>query len=398
MEPGVKERATRRVTTAILFSTFAYGMVNSITSVLINDIVDAFQLTGAAQGLITSMLNVGLMLALLAAPLLQGRIRKLSMLLLAGLLQVLGLSVCGATPSFALFVTFVVVTGVGSGWLDSYVNSCMVDVHPDDGPHYLGLLHGTFGIASLLAPLAAQWLMGGGAAWRGVHFAFAGCMLLAMLIVAWVRRSTRGSIVMTNTQEQRLSLRQVGGYLREGKNLLLLACSALTTMVQTGLVCWIARYMLLAYDEPALGATCLTIYWVAATVNRFLAPRIHARPLVLVLWGALFSGLFLGAGIWSGSVVAMCVAVGLTGLTSGHFVPMLVLECADGHRGNTTLTTSMMIFVSAIARVVVPLLMAAVSDAVSVAAGMSVPAVAALASVLFCVLTLRTGGGKRQAG
>lgn len=119
---------------------------------------------------------------------------------------------------------------------------------------------------------------------------------------------------------------------------------------------------------------------------------------MLVLWGALFSGIFLGAGIWSGNVVAMCVAVGLTGLASGHFVPMLVLECADGHRGNTTLTTSMMIFVSAIARVVVPLLMAAVSDAVSVAAGMSVPAVAALASALFCVLTLRTGGGRRQAG
>ena len=388
MENREAVRLTKRVTAAILAVSFAYAFVNSLTSVLVNEIIDAFSLAGAAQGLLSSMLSMGLMLALLATPALQGRIQKMTMVLLSGLLQAAMLLLSGAAPAFAFFAPAIVLLGVGCGWLDTYINSCMVDVHPTDSPKYLGLLHGIFGIGSLLAPLAIQWLLLS-MRWRGVHFAVAGLTLLAMLLIALVRRDIRAAGGLAQTQEARLSFRQLGVYLKGGRNLLLLGCGAVTSMVQTGVLCWIARYMLVEHNAAALGASCLTIFWVAATVNRFLAPRLRVKPLVMVALGSLLCGLFLLAGIWSGSAAVMCVAVGLVGLASGHFQPMLISECAAGYRGNTTLTTSALMIAMGLGRVAVPLVMAAISDAVSMQAGMSVPVAAAMLSLLLSLCALR---------
>ena len=95
METRTNPPAVKGVTAAILVTAFLYAFVNSISSVLLNEVVAAFSLTGAAQGLLSSMLSVGYMLALLVNPLFQGRTEKLFMLLLSGLLQVAMLLLSG---------------------------------------------------------------------------------------------------------------------------------------------------------------------------------------------------------------------------------------------------------------------------------------------------------------
>ncbi len=388
MENRTNPPAVKGVTAAILVTAFLYAFVNSISSVLLNEVVAAFSLTGAAQGLLSSMLSVGYMLALLVNPLFQGRTEKLFMLLLSGLLQVAMLLLSGSASSFAVFLTAIVLLGVGCGWLDGYINSCMIDFHPHDSPKYLSLLHGLFGVGSLLAPLLMQALLLG-ISWRGVFFAIAAMTAGAMLCVALARRGAKGLDSRQQAREERLSLQQFGGYLRKKRNLLLLACGAMCAVVQTGLTCWIVRYMLLVHNNDALGATCLTVYWVAATVNRFLAPHLRVRPLLLILGGGALSAGLLALGILSGSAAVMCLCFGLLGLVTGHFMPMMVAECARGYQGSTTLTTSMYMFVTGIARVVVPILMADLSDAVSIQVGMSVPIFAGLLVILFAAGALR---------
>ena len=159
MQTHSGQAAVKGVTAAILVTSFIYAFVNSISSVLLNQVVEAFSLTGASQGLLSSMLSVGYMLALLVNPLFQGRTEKLFMLLLSGLLQAAMLVLSGTSASFALFLTGIVLLGVGCGWLDGYINSCMIDFHPHDSPKYLSLLHGLFGVGSLLAPLLMQALL-----------------------------------------------------------------------------------------------------------------------------------------------------------------------------------------------------------------------------------------------
>lgn len=388
METLRSSAAVKSVTAAILIASFLYAFVNSISSVLLNEVVEAFHLTGAAQGLLSSMLSMGYMLALLVNLLIQGRIEKLAMLLLSGILQAAMLILAGMASSFAVFLPAIVLLGVGCGWLDGYINSCMIDFHPQDSPKYLSLLHGLFGVGSLLAPLLIQTLLLE-TTWRGVFFVIAGLMAAAMVFAALVRRGVTRPGGLQQTQEVRLSWREFSGYLRKKRNLLLLACGAMCALVQTGVTCWIVRYMLLVHGNRALGATCLTAYWIAATVNRFLAPRLRARPLLLILGGGALSALLLSLGILSSSALVMCICFGLLGLTTGHFMPMMVAECARGYRGSTTLTTSAYMFVTGVARVVVPILMAALSDALSIQVGMSAPVFAGVLVVLFAALALR---------
>lgn len=376
------------ITAAILFTSFIYAFVNSISSVLLNEVVEAFSLNGAAQGLPSSMISLGFMLAVLVNPLLQGRLEKLLMLIFSAALQAVMLVLAGCAPSFAVFLPAVVLLGVGCGWLDGYINSCMIDFHPTDSPKYLGLLHGIFGIGSLLVPILMQAMLLG-TSWRGVFFIVAGLMAATALAVAAARRGVKRLSGFQPTQETRLSLHQFGSYLKNGRNLLLLACGFLCSIVQTGATCWIVRYMLLVYENAALGTTCLTIYWLAATVNRFLSPYLRVRPLTLILGGGLLSAVLLGTGILSGNAMVMCLCFGLLGLVTGHFMPVMVAECARGYQGSTTLTTSVYLFVTGIARVVIPIIMAALSEAVSIRVGMSAPIFAALLVFLFALLALR---------
>ena len=382
-----RAKITKQVTTAILVTSFAYAFVNSITSVLVNAVVEEFSLTGASQGLMSSMLSLGLMIALLINPLFQGRISKVTMIVLSGTLQVVMLLLSGGAPNFGVFMVSIVLLGMGCGWLDGYINSTMIDAHPTDSPKYLGLLHGIFGIGSLLAPLAMQWMLGG-TGWRWVNVALAALTAAAMVMVAFAGKKGKRANMFGKGQEERLSVAQLGAYLKNKRNVLLLCCGAMTSMFQTGVLCWIARYMLLAHDAEALGASCLTIYWIAATVNRFIAPRLKAQPLVLIMGGALAAACLV-LGIVGGNAVVMCVCMGLLGLTTGHFIPMVVSECAEGYQGSTTLTTSVVMFVMGITRVIVPVLMAALTEIVSAHVGMGVPAVSGILAAICCAWVLK---------
>lgn len=389
MESRSNSRVIRIITIAILSALFAYGFVGSISNVLVNEIIDAFSLTGTAQGLSASLMNMGSLIALFVTPLLQGRIRKTKMIVLSGLLQVAALCVAGSAAGFILFATANAVTGIGCGWLDTYANSCIVDLHPQNSTRYLGWLHGLFGVGSLIAPLAIRWILGW-SNWRGVYFAFAGVMLLSVGCIAFTSRKVENTGALSNTQESRLTLKEVGAYLTVKRNVLLLLTTVMTNMVQTGLTCWIARYMFLAYGEVALGATCLTLFWIAATASRFVMPRLKLRPLTIVMVGAFCATVLLSGGILSGSATVMCVAVCLCGFVTGPFMPMLIAECATGYQGKTTLTTSLMMIVGGVARLAMPLLTASVTSAVSATAGMLVPAAFAVLAGVLSLAALRT--------
>lgn len=389
MESRSNSRVIRIITIAILSALFAYGFVGSISNVLVNEIIDAFSLTGTAQGLSASLMNMGSLIALFVTPLLQGRIRKAKMIVLSGLLQVAALCVAGSAAGFILFATANAVTGIGCGWLDTYANSCIVDLHPQNSTRYLGWLHGLFGVGSLIAPLAIRWILGW-SNWRGVYFAFAGVMLLSVGCIAFTSRKVENTGALSNTQESRLTLKEVGAYLTVKRNVLLLLTTVMTNMVQTGLTCWIARYMFLAYGEVALGATCLTLFWIAATASRFVMPRLKLRPLTIVMVGAFCATVLLSGGILSGSATVMCVAVCLCGFVTGPFMPMLIAECATGYQGKTTLTTSLMMIVGGVARLAMPLLTASVTSAVSAIAGMLVPAAFAVLAGVLSLAALRT--------
>lgn len=379
--PEKKSLSVKIVTVVALGSIFLYSFSASLINVTINEVVDGFSLVGTSEGLMSSMVSVGSMLALLLTPLIQGRVGKMAMLLVATALQAVALAFCGAAPAFPLFCAACMVLGVGSGLVDTYANSSLVDVHKGNSARYLGYLHGLFGVGSLLAPLVIQQLMQR-VGWRGVFFVMAIVLGLGTVALLFANRRVDPTALAQATKEKVLGGQDLLEYIKNPRNIAVLLAAVFATATQTGILVWVLRYMALRFDAEALGAVSISVYWVCATVNRFSVSHIRIAPIRLFVSGTLLTAVCLGAGVFSGSSWGMCVAMGGMGLFSGHFMQVLFSEGARGYAGKTTFATSVLMVVMGLARSTVPLAMAYASASLSVSVGMLIPAGTAVAAAV----------------
>jgi predicted MFS family arabinose efflux permease len=423
---------TKVVTVAVFTAIFAYSLVMSLTNTIANEIVAAFSLAGTNEGLMSSMISCGIMLSLVAIPLIQSRMQKIHILITvaaATALQGAALLICGASPVFTLFCSMCVILGICGGFLDTYCNSAIVDVRKADRQNYLGYLNGFFAAGCLVAPpLIRQMLKH--VEWRSVFFLFAAISLLTAIVVfllsrGQIRRSDTESPSRKETPftcphnmrqfaqeaadeqkpEQSYKISQYTSctdhsrgdrprssviglgvhilyeYFHDKRKVMLALTAFFSTVVHAGILSWIMRYMTLRFDAAEMGALSLTVFWAGASANRFcFAKIINKAPIKFFFFGACLSGVFIFVGVLSASPVVMCIMTGAIGFSSGHFIPMLIGENASGHDGKTTPATSLLLLVMSVSRIITPLTLAYVSTRISPAIGMMIPATAAFVS------------------
>ncbi len=380
-------RSARLLTAGLVMLIAVYGLLNNYQSVVLNSVVEAFRLTGGAQGIMTSMINVGSIAAFLTAPMLQGRLKKTTVLLIASALLAGSFALLGAGRALAGLIAASLLTGVGFGWIDANCNAVMVDLHRDKSAKFLGLLHGGYGVGGLSAPLLISALLAV-VSWRTVSFLMGALILCAgvafLLLLTGAKRG-----VPAPTVEPRLTLGSVKTFLFRRKNALMLLATMLYSVTESGLLIWVVRYLTLQYDAEALGSVALSLYWVFATLSRFLAPRLPLRPLKLFLLGLVLAGAFLAVGVLSGSAVVMCVMCGVIGLVSGHCVPMILSEASADDPENSSLIASSFLVSMCATRSVSSLLMGALASWAGLRIMMLAPAVCAWLAALVVLITLR---------
>jgi fucose permease len=325
----------------------------------------------------SSLLSVGFMLSLFTIPLIQGRTQKITMIIAACALQALMLSASGAAPTFLLFGISCVILGFSGGFVDTFTNSAVVDVHKADSARYLGYIHGLFGVGSLLAPFLFFWLLRH-TEWRGVYFTVSGISAVTALSVYFLTARRGGERAMSATREQLFKMSDLLDYMRRKRNIALSLACFFSTVAQGGVLSWIVRYMTLRFDAAELGAMAFSAFWVCATINRFcLSQTIKQAPMKFFTIGAVLHGVFLTIGIVSANPIVLCVMVGAVGLSGGHFFPVLISEFAMGYEGKTSFTTSLMMFIAGLSRIFTPVLVAYTSTQISLFIGIMIPAVAA---------------------
>ncbi len=384
---ALSRRGRAGLSAGVVMMITLYGFVNAFSSVVMNRVVDTYSLTGGAQGIMSSMISLGCIAAYFSVPALQGRIRKTTVLVAAAVLVAASFFALGATSHYIGMIAVCIVLGVGFGWTDTYCNSIMVDLHASDSASRLGLLHGGFGVGSLLSPLAITALLAV-VTWQQISLLMGGLTLLVGLIfVAILAVFFRGE--QSVTHESVLSAATLRSYLLKKKSILILLAGFMYAATQAGMTVWLVRYMTLRYNAEALGSTALSIYWICATASRFIAPRIRLRPLKLFLAGVLISCVFQIAGVLSGSALVMCVMAGIIGLVTGFCIPMLVSENVIGQAGNTSLSTSVLLVTMCFARILIPIFMGFITDGISVSVAMLTPALSGALAGIFAAFALR---------
>ena len=378
-------RQIKRISAGLLIAIVGYALANSLMNVLLNDVIDAFSVSGTGQGALSSMISVGTLAAVATAPLLQGRFRKTAVIVVSGLLLALGSLLTGEARSFGVLIAVCMVLGAGLGWLDVDISSTMIDAHPQDSSRWLGILHGFFGLGGLAAPFLITALLKS-VTWRGTYFVFAAILLFAFALVFFLFRSPAGE--PAQKAEEKLTWADARAYLSSRRSRLLVVCSVLSFAIQTGLISWIVRYFQLSFGSDAYGATAVSLYWVGVTISRFLAPHLPFRPMKLYTAGSALLAAAMLLGIFAHSAVWLCAAVAVSGFTSGPMIPLLLGESALGWEGKSTLTTAAVMLSMCLARIVTPLLLAWLTSALSADAGMLAVPVLGVLGIFFGLAAL----------
>ena len=381
MQKTASRRALQILTVSLLLIVCGYSMSFNILSNTMDPLIGEFQLTGAAQGLMTSMMNLGSMIPLLILPLLQGRVHKIWLILGASALQTAMLLLTGASGNFAMLLTACILLGAGNNTTDSCVNSYMVDLHPENSAGVLGLLHGFYGIGGLLTPILVSAILSA-SGWRPAYYVAAAIFTVIIIFFAVVGlRSMKDSGSAQTAPETPMSAAMFKSYIGSSRNLLFLAAAAFYAASQLGLLNWVVRYTTVQFNDAQTGSLCLSAYWICVTICRLVTPHLPFKPGRILVVGMLGAAIFNVIGVISGSAVGMLIASALIGVISGQYVPVMISEATRGNEDRTSLITSGIFLLMGLARMVMPLGMGAVSST-SLSIAMLLPAGAALACAL----------------
>lgn len=315
-----QQRYRRQFTYATLFYVIGFALCFTVTSVVLKDLSDAFSLPVRQEGAMSATTSIGSLVALVAMLFLQGRVKKSALLAACAVVLTASLVLKGFTQSFSVLLGIFLVFGLALGFADGTLNAFIVDLNGAQSGKYLGSLHAFSGVGAMLAPLTVTWIRSQ-TTWRGVYFILAGIVLIPFGFFWLTGLRLKKKLHTDAAQDVRLTLRDVGGYLRDKENLVLLGCLFLYTCSFNGMIVWITLYTERVLGAVSLKALPLAIFWVFATISRFFAARTGLSPKKLFLLGTPLGALCFLGGLLSRNPTILIASCALNGLLAGTASP-----------------------------------------------------------------------------
>lgn len=383
-----QNRFTARYTRAMLFYVVAFAIAITILSVVLSELINAFQVPVESEGLMSSMVSIGALVALVVMALLSGRVKTATVLNVSGLLMVVFIACTGLMPSYPAILACFFLFGLTVGFIDACANAFIVELNGAQSGKYLGALHGCSGGGCIIAPLLIQLLLSR-LHWRSVYLVLAAIVAIPIIAFVLTGRQVRGKLAADAAPAYRLTLRDFKDYITDRRNILLLICLFLYTCSMNGVNLWTVRYLAVTLNKPALASLCLSCYWLCSTISRFLVPAMHRPPMQKYIVGALAGFATMTLGVLSRSPILMCVFWGLTGIVSGHSVPTLIDLGTARYTQRPALPSSVLVIMMYLATSIFPMVMSAVNAAFTLSVSMFLPGIMLLCSGLLATRLAR---------
>ena len=282
--------------------------------------------------------------------------------------------------------------GAGAGCLDGGANGLVLDVYREGRGRAMNLLHLSFSLGALAAPLTVGALVEGGVPWQTVTIATGAVVSLLAVAYAIVpmpsgRRSAKGA-------DTRLSAASAGhGDRRLLAGPLLLLGIAIATYVasEVGVSSWLVRFL-----EPAPLTTAtlaLSLYWAGLAVGRLISSAIADRfdHLRFTITCTLATGVLVAAA----AVVPLPLSIAAfaaAGVASGPVFPMIVAIGGNRYPERSAAVGGSLTGMAVIGSTIYPPAMGFLSVTVGLTVAMLGNALLAIASVLALVAFGRATG------
>lgn len=382
-------KLTARYTRAMLFYVIAFAISITILSVVLSALIDAFAVPVEQEGMMSSMVSIGALVALVALTLLSGRVKTATVLDVAGILMAMLIACTGLMPTYPAILVCFFLFGLTVGLIDGCANAFIVELNGAESGKYLGALHGCSGGGCIIAPLLIQWLLSI-LHWRNTYLVLAVVVAVPIITFVITGRQVRGKLPSGTAPAYKLTIADFRDYITDRQNILLLICLFLYTCSMNGVNLWTVRYLSVTLATPALGSLCLSCYWLCSTASRFLVPAMHRPSVQKYCVGAFIGFVTMTIGVFSRNPVLMCVFWGLTGLISGHSVPTLIGMGTARYTARPGLPSAVLVIMMYLATSVFPMVMSAVNALFTLSISMFLPSVMLLVSGLLALRLKRS--------
>ncbi|MEL7608090.1 MAG: MFS transporter [Bacillota bacterium] len=375
----IEQKRKRAYTISLLFLMFIGAVCSSTQGVMLTNYIDYYGLQSSAQGLTSAFQSIGGITALLLIGILVGRVHKSVIIMITAVAVPVVFLTLGSKPPFVVLLISYALYGVAFGFEDSTSSSLMADLYQRRSAVYMNLLHGIYGIGGLVGPILLSSLVNAGLEWNQTLFVIAGLAFLGLIVYAVCGAPIMRSKVQVSKPAARMRWSDVRSFLMEKRKRLLLLAAFLYGAHQIAITGWSMRYISEFLGTPQYGALALSLYWIGITVSRFIAPRFGIARSKIVVFGFVATTLILGAGLASGNGFVMMLCCGLAGIVEGAVLPMLLDMSCSWQIENTSLGSTMVIFVLYIGFILIPPAIGAIAALAGITVGM-------LTTVVFSVI------------
>jgi fucose permease len=382
----VSQRARLAAGLVGCLTLLACGWSGLLIPSLIRSIEATFGQTDAGIGIVYLVYAIAYASGSFAGGALTERLGRRPVLGGAVLVTGLGAAGLGLAPTWAAFVLAALTVGAGAGCLDGGANGLVLDVYREGRGRAMNLLHMSFSVGALAAPLVVGALVGGGVPWEAV--AVGTGAVVALLALAYVivplpsgRRASRGA----GTRVPGASGSYDGRTLLAGPLLLLGIAIAAYVASEIGVSNWIVRFL-----EPAPLTTAtlaLSLYWAGLTVGRLISSVIADRfdHLRFTIASALAMAVLIVAAVLLPSLPLSIAAFAAAGVASGPVFPMIIAIGGDRYPQRSAAIGGSLAGMAVIGSTIYPPAMGFMSVTVGLTVAMLGNALLALACVLALV-------------
>lgn len=366
----------------------AIGWTGLLVPSLIRSIKETFDQTDAGIGVIYLAYALAYATASFGGGALTERLGRRLVLGGAVLIHGAGIAGLGLAPTWTVFVVAALVAGAGAGCLDGGANGLVLDVYREGRGRAMNLLHVSFAVGALAAPVTMGALVESGVPWQTVAIGTGAIVSLLAIAYAIVpmpsgRRSTVAADHLPETASGRAGIS--GPRLLAGPLLLLGIAIATYVAAEVGVSNWLVRFL-----EPAPLTTAtfaLSLYWAGLTVGRLLASGIADRfdHLRFTIACTIAMAILTAVAILAPSLPLSIVAFGLAGIASGPVFPMIVALGGERYPERSAAVGGSLTGMAVIGSVVYPPAMGFLSVTVGLTAAMLGTVAMGLASAVALV-------------
>ncbi|MDR2709077.1 MAG: MFS transporter [Elusimicrobiota bacterium] len=356
------QAVSNAVSNAMYLLMFSFSISVMSLQILMTNIVDTFSLKGSMQAMMPAMSLLGGAAAVVLLPFIKGRIPKPSMLLISAIVMGAALAGLGFLKEVVIAILACFILGIFTGWIDTYTNSTIVDLHKKNSQKYVGYLQASFCIGAVGLPFFIHFLMTNILlTWVGVCVVLGIIILITAAIFFFVARKHKETM-KAESQEQKLTLIEVKTFAKDKFYLLMVVCYGCYCLSQNGISIWLFRYTQLTYPIYELLPTLsVSLFWVGNFISRMFPSIFNTHQMKLFVYCMIISVVTHLIGIFSGNAAVFVIMTFIMSLASGLGFPVLINETLIHYHGNTSMALSGIYFSGKLGAFIIPLAMGAVA-------------------------------------